>query len=179
MKSMPVFLLLVLALPLLLACSILSVGAVAAPNGAAPTALVPAEATAARAATSRPAATQPEPAGSAQSREDAQGAVVFVVTPLDLAAADTLDFDVSMNTHSVDVSWDLARQSTLATDTGLSVAGESWPIGGGHHYDGTLSFPARTAAGEALLAGATTLTLTIRDTDVPERVFVWELGASD
>jgi hypothetical protein len=108
---------------------------------------------------------------------DAQGAVEFVVTPLNLGAPGaTLDFDVSMNTHSVDLGWDLAAQSALTTDTGLDVAGQIWPIGSGHHYAGTLSFPVTTADGAALLDGATTLTLVIRGTDVPERIFTWNLG---
>jgi len=108
---------------------------------------------------------------------DSQGAVEFAVTPLNLTTpGETLDFDVSMNTHSVDVSWDLAAQSVLKTDMGLEVKGLSWPIGAGHHYEGTLTFPAKTADGKALLDGATTLSLVIRDADAPERVFVWDLS---
>jgi hypothetical protein len=76
----------------------------------------------------------------------------------------------------VDLSWDLAAQSILRTDGGLEVQGTSWPVGNGHHYGGTLEFPARTEAGEALLEGARTLSLVIRDTDVAERVFTWELA---
>ncbi len=111
------------------------------------------------------------------ARSDQQGAVEFVITPLNLSAAGaTLDFDVSMNTHSVDLGWDLAAQSTLRTDTGLEVVGQTWPVGGGHHYAGTLSFPATTPDGQRLLEQAGTLTLTIRDTDVPERSFIWDLG---
>lgn len=112
-----------------------------------------------------------------RAQTDAQGSVEFVVTPLNLNSPDeTLDFDVSMNTHSVDLSWDLAAQSVLSTDTGLEVQGLSWPVGSGHHYEGTLIFPAKTTDGKSLLDSAKTLTLTIRDTDVPERVFVWELS---
>lgn len=115
--------------------------------------------------------------GQALARTDSQGAVEFVVTPLNLTApGETLDFDVSMNTHSVDVSWDLAAQSVLKTDTGLEVKGLTWPVGGGHHYDGTLTFPAKTADGKALLEGGKTLTLIIRDADAAERVFVWDLS---
>jgi len=120
------------------------------------------------------------PAGVAAqglARADSQGAVEFVVTPLNLTApGETLDFDVSMNTHSVDVSWDLAAQSVLKTDTGLEVKGLSWPVGSGHHYEGKLTFPAKTADGKALLEGAKTLTLVIRDADAPERVFSWSLS---
>mgnify|MGYP001615254720 CR=1 FL=1 len=68
------------------------------------------------------------------ARTDSQGSVEFVVTPINLAApGETLDFDISMNTHSVDLSWNLAAQSVLTTDTGLEVKGLSWPAGSGHH----------------------------------------------
>ncbi len=111
------------------------------------------------------------------SRTDSQGSVEFVVTPLNLASpGETLDFDVSLNTHSVNLAWDLAAQSRLATDTGLEVTGLSWPVGSGHHYDGTLTFPAKTTDGKLLLDGATRLTLIIKDADAPERIFEWVLA---
>lgn len=110
------------------------------------------------------------------ARTDSQGAVEFVVTPLNLSSpGKTLDFKVVMDTHTVDLGWDLAAQSTVTTEAGLEVNGQSWPIGSGHHYESTLSFPSQTADGKALLDGATTLKLTIRNTDVAERIFVWEL----
>jgi hypothetical protein len=129
-----------------------------------------------------PSAPAPESSAGANtgadlSRSDTQGAVQFVVTPLNLAApGETLDFDIAMNTHSVDVSWDLATQAALSTDSGMEVRPLSWPRGGGHHYSGILTFPAKTADGEPVLAGATKLTLTIRDTDVTERAFIWDLS---
>jgi hypothetical protein len=111
------------------------------------------------------------------ARTDSQGSVEFVVTPTNLAApGETLDFDISMNTHSVDLSWNLAAQSVLTTDTGLEVKGLSWPVGSGHHYEGTLIFPAKTADGKSLLDGAKKLTLTIRDAGAQERVFEWEVS---
>jgi hypothetical protein len=127
-----------------------------------------------------PSATAPSPVGSTdgETRTDEQGAVIFEVTPLTLdSPGDTLDFEVVMNTHSIDLGWDLAAQSVLQTDTGLEVRGTSWPVGNGHHYGGTLSFPAVTNDGENLLEGVGMLTLVIRGTDVPERLFVWELGS--
>jgi hypothetical protein len=115
--------------------------------------------------------------GAALARTDSQGAVEFVVTPLNLSAStETYEIEVAMNTHSVDLTWDLAAQSTLKTDTGLEVQGQRWPAGSGHHYEGTLTFPAQTADGQSLLEGAKSLILTIRDTDVDERVFIWELS---
>lgn len=115
--------------------------------------------------------------GAELARTDAQGAVEFVVTPLNFSASGTtIDFRVSMDTHATDLSWDLAAQSTLKNDAGLEVKGQTWPVGNGHHYEATLSFPAKTAEGQSLLDGAKTLTLTIRNTNVAERKFVWELS---
>jgi hypothetical protein len=88
-----------------------------------------------------------------------------------------IEFDVAMNTHSVDLAWDLAAQSVLRTDSGREVGGLSWPLGSGHHYTGTLSFPGQATDGSAVLQGARTVTLTIRGTDVPERAFTWEVSS--
>ncbi len=124
-----------------------------------------------------PTAAAPAVSSENIARTDSQASVEFVVTPLNLASpTDTLDFDVSMNTHSVDLSWDLAAQSVLATDAGLEVKGQSWPVGSGHHYEGTLTFPAKTADGKPLLDGARKLTLTIKDAGVAERIFEWDLS---
>lgn len=110
-------------------------------------------------------------------RADSQGSVEFLVVPKNIdAPAETLDFLVEMNTHSVDLSWNLAAQSTLAADTGLSVIGSSWPASNGHHAQGTLKFPAKTADGKPLLDGAKKLTLTIKDAGAPARVFEWTLS---
>jgi hypothetical protein len=118
-----------------------------------------------------------EPTTANLARSDDQGAVEFVVEPLNLnGSGDTLDFSISMNTHSVDVGWDLAALATLETDAGVKVGAAAWPIGSGHHYGGTLSFPRVVANGDEVLAGASVMRLVLRDTDVPERVFTWELA---
>ncbi|MEZ4666517.1 MAG: hypothetical protein R3E39_01135 [Anaerolineae bacterium] len=110
------------------------------------------------------------------TRTDEQGAVVIAVEPLNLRSVDqTLDFEVSLDTHSVDLSMDLAGLATLTTDTGVTTPAEIWDAPrGGHHVSGKLSFPA-SVNGTALLKDATELTLTIRDVDAPERIFKWEL----
>jgi len=127
-----------------------------------------------------PTATPDSPPGpqarAYEPQTDSQGAVVFEITPLDLSAnSETLEFEVVMNTHSVDLSWDLAAQAVLRTDTGREVSGLSWPVGGGHHYTAILTFPGRTSDGGALLDGANSITMTLRATDVAERVFTWEV----
>ena len=109
-------------------------------------------------------------------RTDQQGAIIFEITPLNLdAPTDTLEFDVVMDTHSIDLSMDLATLSTLTTDTGVSVEATLWdaPLGG-HHVEGKLIFPA-TKDGKSILEGATKLTLTILNVDAPTRIFEWEL----
>jgi hypothetical protein len=107
---------------------------------------------------------------------DEQGAVAVSITPLEASDdATTLDFEVAMNTHSVDLSMDLARLATLVTDTGGEVQAVGWSGGaGGHHVSGVLSFPA-AGGGTALLEGATTMTLTLANVDAPVRTFTWRL----
>ena len=131
-----------------------------------------------------PAGTDTIPAGidpfapelSALLRVDEQGAIVVEVTPKNLdAVVDNVEFEVALNTHSIDLSMDLAVLSTLTTDNGLSVAAEVWEAPrGGHHTAGTLVFRL-TAEEVAVLETASRLTLTMIDLDVPIREFVWEL----
>jgi hypothetical protein len=168
------------------ACSVTQTPAPATPSRAVQTARPTALSTATGAPNMKPTvpaspevieqATSSAP-GQGLTRVDSQGAVEFAVTPLNLTApGETLDFDISLNTHSADLSWNLAAQSILTTDTGLEVKGSSWPVGGGHHYDGTLTFPAKTADGKSLLEGAGKLTLTIREAGAASRVFEWDLA---
>jgi hypothetical protein len=117
------------------------------------------------------------PSNDSATRTDEQGAVVVEVTPLNLGTpTDTLEFDIAMNTHSVDLSMNLTTISTLITDTGITLQAITWdaPNGGGHHVDGKLIFPA-TKDGKSILEGATKLTLTILNLDAPSRVFEWNL----
>lgn len=107
---------------------------------------------------------------------DEQGAVSVAVTPVNLSEdGPNLDFEVSINTHSVELDMDLAALATLTTDKGRTVTATLWDaMPGGHHVSGVLSFPA--VAGEtAVLEGATQITLTIREVDAAERIFVWSL----
>ncbi|RJP50622.1 MAG: hypothetical protein C4557_09365 [Anaerolineaceae bacterium] len=127
---------------------------------------------------------EPDPASTNEStpnldsatRTDAQGAIIFEVTPPDYTvSADTLAFDIVLTTHSIDLSMDLATVSTLSTDTGITVPSALWDAPrGGHHVEGKLIFPAMVDE-KPILEGATKLILTIIDVDAPSRVFEWEL----
>jgi hypothetical protein len=80
-----------------------------------------------------------------------------------------------MDTHSVDLSMDLSVLATLSTDTGKSINPSQWDApSGGHHVKGTLTFPA-TVDDSSLLDGGSTITLTLQNVDVPERVFIWTI----
>lgn len=166
-------------LPVLLILSLLLAGcagsSAAARSGESSSSLVPA------APVATEAAMHPDntviPAGDLK-RTDGQGMVTVEVTPLNLDNASdtaTLDFDVAMNTHSVDLSMDLAQLSTLTTDTGVGVQATKWEATpGGHHVRGKLIFPA-TKDGKGILATAKKLTLTIAKVDAPSRIFEWQL----
>jgi hypothetical protein len=108
-------------------------------------------------------------------RSDEQGFVEVAISPINLNSPTTsLNFEVSLNTHSVDLSMDLASLATLDADNGMSVNASVWDApSGGHHVSGMLTFPA-DVDGSAFLDDATRLTLTIWDVDAPERVFVWK-----
>lgn len=118
----------------------------------------------------------PSAANGELTRVDEQGAVIVQVTPLNLGLpADTLEFDISLNTHSVDLSMDLAVLSTLTAGTSVSIQPVSWEgPRGGHHVQGKLTFPAMQD-GRSILEGASKLTLTITGVDAPSRIFEWEL----
>jgi len=110
------------------------------------------------------------------TRIDQQGAVVVEVTPLNLNnPINQIEFDVALNTHSIDLSMDLATLATLTTDTGITVQATLWDaVPGGHHVSGKLIFTA-LKDGKSILDGASKLTLEIINVDVPSRVFEWQL----
>ncbi|MFQ5344144.1 MAG: hypothetical protein ACE5F6_21590 [Anaerolineae bacterium] len=125
------------------------------------------------------AATPPaSDAGSHQSapafpaRVSDAGRVVIEVRPLNLDRPEgTLHFQVAMNTHSVELNYDLTRLAVLRTDRGDEVTPLQWDgEQGGHHLNGTLYFPAVD------LKDAQWAEMVIRDVaGVPERTFRWEL----
>lgn len=121
-------------------------------------------------------ATDPANLSGDLTRIDQQGAIIVEITPFNLGTpADTLEFGVVLNTHSIDLSMDLATLSMLTMDTGVTVQATLWDAPrGGHHVEGKLIFPA-LQKGKSILDGAAKLTLTIVNVDTPSRVFEWQL----
>lgn len=111
------------------------------------------------------------------TRVDTQGAIVVEITPLNLdTRSSQLEFEVALNTHSVDLSMDIAMIATLQTETGTTVPATLWEAErGGHHVTGKLIFPAATADGKPLVEGASKLILTIAGLDAPSRSFEWDI----
>jgi hypothetical protein len=107
--------------------------------------------------------------------QDNQGAVVVTVTPLNLNYFESsIYFEVSLDTHSIDLSMNLAELATLVTDTGFEIQANSWDGEiGGHHVRGILAFPS-ILDGNYLLEDASRINLVVADLDASERVFIWE-----
>lgn len=123
-----------------------------------------------------PATVPPVPSAA---RVSAEGAIQITVRPLNLQSpGETLDFEVALDTHTVDLAFDLAALAVLRNDEGRVLQALSWDGGrGGHHLRGRLSFPARDAAGVPLIGERTRyVELILRDVGgVPERIFRWEV----
>ncbi len=97
--------------------------------------------------------------------------MTVAVTPLVLKPGNPLEFDIAMNTHSVDLSNDMLKAVVLRDDTGKEYTPTAWdgPTGGGHHRGGKIKF------GE-LATGAKSVTLIVKGiAGVPERTFKWGL----
>ena len=89
-------------------------------------------------------------------------------------------FTVTLDTHSVDLdAIDLTTLATLTVDS-TELRPTAWDAAlGGHHREGTLTFPTTTADGRALIGPETkTIELVIRDVaGVPERTFRWTVAS--
>jgi hypothetical protein len=97
--------------------------------------------------------------------------VRVTVIPTVLVPDQQAKFDLSFNTHSVELDQDLTAVAELNDDQGRSLRPRQWDGSppGGHHRKGTLIFP-------ALPASVKSVTLTIRNVaDVPERTFTWQV----
>lgn len=83
-------------------------------------------------------------------------------------------FDVTLDTHSVDLDTLDLTDASLRNDRGETLAALPWAAPkGGHHREGELTFDGDAPA---LFAGATWIELVITGVgDLPERVLRWEV----
>jgi hypothetical protein len=85
-------------------------------------------------------------------------------------------FRVVMDTHAVDLDGYDLRQLAVLRAGGREVRPSGWDAPkGGHHREGTLTFPSASADGSPTMGPAAgTVELVIRDiAGVPERIFRW------
>lgn len=114
------------------------------------------------------------PAG-AVSWENGEGAVTVTVSWDGVAAGPV--FDISLNTHSVDLDqYDLTDLAVLRTGSGTEIRPLTWDAPkGGHHRSGQLTFPETIDGMPTVSHGTPSFALIIRDIDgVAERVFDWK-----
>jgi hypothetical protein len=94
------------------------------------------------------------------------------VKPIQLAAGQKVIFQVSLNTHSVDLAYDMEKACILQDNDGKVYQVSTWKGSspGGHHRRGTLEFPeleGKPRSIKLIMKGVA---------DVPERSFEWNLG---
>ncbi|MCC6472649.1 MAG: hypothetical protein IT514_02795 [Burkholderiales bacterium] len=106
------------------------------------------------------------------TRSSAQAGVTVKVTPRNIAAeAAVWEFTVVLETHSQELSDDLAKTASLVDSRGVRHAPLAWDgaPAGGHHRSGVLRFKGLGERGDAL-------ELQIRRAGEPApRVFRWKL----
>ena len=116
------------------------------------------------------------PAASGAGTQTSEGGNVTVKVTWQGTATGPV-FTVAMDTHSVDLDrYDLRQLAVLRTDQGQEIQPTGWDAPkGGHHREGTLTFPATTADGQPFLGPNTrSVELVIRNVaGVPERILRW------
>lgn len=111
-------------------------------------------------------------AGAFQAMSNNENAVRVDVKPLQLAPGKPAIFEIRLNTHSVDLSYDMVELSSLQDSQGKTYEAMNWKGSspGGHHRKGVLEFP-------ELQGNLQFIKLVIRGiADVPTRVFEWKLA---
>lgn len=101
-------------------------------------------------------------------QESSAGNVTVIVTPITLKPGSPAAFDVTFETHSVELDFDVEGVAGL-TDTQGATYKPAWKGDppGGHRRRGTLTFPTP-------LTQATRVTLILKDiAGIPERTFVY------
>lgn len=97
------------------------------------------------------------------------GAVEVEVKSVSVALGKEVIFEVSMNTHSVELNYDYTKIATLTDDRGNSYKPTKWTGGNsGHHLEGELFF-------DALPQNPKELTLTLEGIDNKSETFIWKL----
>ena len=106
-----------------------------------------------------------------ENKSSDQNGVRVQVAPIVLSPNKAVEFQIRLNTHSVELGQDLTAVSELRDDQGRTYKALQWKGSppGGHHRSGNLTF-------EALQTTAREVTLIIREVGgVDQRVFSWKI----
>ncbi len=104
--------------------------------------------------------------------ENSEGGVTVGVTPLNLSPDSAAwDFEISLSTHSIDLSQDLMVVSELIANNGKIYKPYLWEGDppGGHHRSGILKFKPITPQSESIQIRITDIG------DIPVREFKWSI----
>lgn len=114
--------------------------------------------------------TVPPPPPSLTTQSRGGGAVTAEVTPLELAISKPAKFEVSFNTHSEELDFDVTKLATLSDSQQNSYPDPIWDGDppGGHHRKGILTFPKP-------LANRGKVILTIASISGVTREFTWTI----
>lgn len=97
------------------------------------------------------------------------GAVEVEIKPVSVTSGKETIFDVSMNTHSVELNYDYIQIATLTDEQGNVYKPIKWTGGdSGHHLEGELIF-------DAFLQNPKELTLTLEGIDNKSETFIWKI----
>lgn len=110
-------------------------------------------------------------AGAYEMKSNKQNSVRVDVRPVQLLSGKSAKFEIRMNTHSVDLRYDMVAVSTLKDNQGREYRPINWEgsSDGSHHRQGILEFP-------KLETNTASITLVIRKiAEVPERIFEWSV----
>ncbi len=120
---------------------------------------------------------------AATYRTDTQGSVSVGVAFLNPVEEDPdyFNFEVALNTHSVDLDeYDLSEMTTLHVEDQLQITeGIQWTDvqGGGHHVSGIIKVPKSWEEGNLNYKDVKEIQLIIENLDgIDSRIFLWEQG---
>jgi hypothetical protein len=107
-----------------------------------------------------------------EARTNNERAVRVDVKPVQLKTGETAIFELRLNTHSVNLDYDLVQICVLQDGNGKQYNAVKWDGSprGGHHRSGKLEFP-------KLEGNPPSVKLIVKNiSGVPERIFEWKLA---
>ena len=109
---------------------------------------------------------------SLDSKTNEEGPVKVKITPTDVSLTSSIwNFNIILDTHSVELDYDLTKVVSLFDEQGKEYKPVSWegPGPGGHHREGSLTFKSVAPAPKALELRLLNIG------DVAVRSFIWQI----